>query len=62
MNRAAMLAPGAVHSTYKGCNICRMGRSSWGGRWEAYAGESFVRADTLAGIRGQITEALEESI
>lgn len=44
-------APGAVHSTYYGCDITRAGWNAAGIRWHAFTGNGQVRADTLAGIR-----------
>lgn len=43
---------------YRGCTISPMGRNSWGGRWESYVGGRFIAADTLAGIKALIREAL----
>lgn len=43
---------------YKGCVIThtnRLGYMPWG----AYVGDRFVYADTLAGIKQQISEALD---
>ena len=44
--------------TYRGCTIYPMGQNSWGGRWEAYAAGTWFAADTLAGIRELIRQAV----
>jgi hypothetical protein len=46
------------HSVYRGCNIYRTSRKSSGVCWEAYAGGRFIYADTLAGIRSAIRDAV----
>lgn len=46
------------HSTYRGCNISRNTRPGPYLRWETYAVDHFVYADTLAGIKEAIREAL----
>lgn len=43
---------------YRGCNITRASRNSAGMRWESYCAGRFIRADTLAGIKGFIRYSL----
>jgi hypothetical protein len=47
--------------TYRGCNITRASRNSAGMRWESYCAGRFIRADTLAGIKGFIRYSLAQS-
>lgn len=58
MNTYQTTAPGGFLREYYGCNIYRATANSAGLRYEAYAGGRFVRADTLAGIRELIREAI----
>ncbi len=47
--------------SYRGCSIYR-NRAPFGRnvlRWTAYAGDRFVQADTLAGIKRMIHETLD---
>ena len=53
--------PGSFHSAYKGVNIYNAGVNSSGMRYYAHNPESngptFLRAETLAGIKQLITNA-----
>jgi hypothetical protein len=53
-----LIAAAPKPRAYMGCNINPAGRNSWGGRWESYVGGRFIAADTLAGIKAMIREAL----
>lgn len=45
--------------TYYGCNIYPVTRpTTWGARWETYVAGRFIMADTLAGLKEAIREAL----